>query len=121
MKFEELVVNYLGELGRYQKIQFLLVCLPTAFTAMHALSWTFTAANSPHRFIQKLIISFQYVLDADCLTNLPMQSTMSWPVEISSTELLTARPSFPMDIVLTKVVHFPMVRHAPVLSMIEAI
>uniref|UniRef100_A0A914ZH12 Major facilitator superfamily (MFS) profile domain-containing protein n=5 Tax=Parascaris univalens TaxID=6257 RepID=A0A914ZH12_PARUN len=49
MKFDELLFSYLGEFGRYQKIQFVLVCLPTIFAAMHALSWTFTAAHLPHR------------------------------------------------------------------------
>ncbi|KAI6175339.1 Transporter, major facilitator family protein [Aphelenchoides bicaudatus] len=49
MKFEDLVVNHLGEFGLYQKVQFLLVCLPAMFTAMHALSWTFTAAHSDYR------------------------------------------------------------------------
>ncbi|KAI6224937.1 Organic cation transporter protein [Aphelenchoides besseyi] len=49
MKFEDLVINHLGEFGRYQKLQFFLVCLPSMFTAMHALSWTFSAANVPHR------------------------------------------------------------------------
>ncbi|CAD5218745.1 unnamed protein product [Bursaphelenchus okinawaensis] len=49
MKFDDLIVNYLGEFGRYQKVQFLLVCLPTLFTAFHALSWTFSGANIPHR------------------------------------------------------------------------
>ncbi|VDK57122.1 unnamed protein product [Anisakis simplex] len=49
MKFDQLLFSYLGEFGRYQKTQFLLVCLPTIFAAMHALSWTFTAAHLPHR------------------------------------------------------------------------
>ncbi|TMS37400.1 hypothetical protein L596_004337 [Steinernema carpocapsae] len=49
MKFDELLFSHLGEFGRYQKVQFLLVCLPTIFTAMHALSWTFSAAHLPHR------------------------------------------------------------------------
>uniref|UniRef100_A0A915ERS2 Uncharacterized protein n=1 Tax=Ditylenchus dipsaci TaxID=166011 RepID=A0A915ERS2_9BILA len=49
MKFDDLVVNYLGEFGTYQKIQFFLVCLPTIFTAMHALTWTFAGAVGPHR------------------------------------------------------------------------
>uniref|UniRef100_A0A1I7YS92 MFS domain-containing protein n=1 Tax=Steinernema glaseri TaxID=37863 RepID=A0A1I7YS92_9BILA len=48
MKFDELL-NHLGDFGRYQKLQFLLVCLPTIFTAMHALTWTFSAAHLPHR------------------------------------------------------------------------
>ncbi|KAK0397821.1 hypothetical protein QR680_002286 [Steinernema hermaphroditum] len=48
MKFDELL-RHLGEFGRYQKLQFLLVCLPTIFTAMHALTWTFSAAHLPHR------------------------------------------------------------------------
>lgn len=49
MNFDEILVKYLGEFGRYQKIQFFLVCLPTIFTAMHSLSWTFTGATVPFR------------------------------------------------------------------------
>uniref|UniRef100_A0A914DPL7 Major facilitator superfamily (MFS) profile domain-containing protein n=1 Tax=Acrobeloides nanus TaxID=290746 RepID=A0A914DPL7_9BILA len=48
MKFEDLI-EYIGEFGTYQKIQFVLVCLPTIFTALHSLSWTFTAVDLPHR------------------------------------------------------------------------
>ncbi|CAD5226168.1 unnamed protein product [Bursaphelenchus xylophilus] len=51
MKFDDLIVNYLGEFGKYQKVQFLLVCLPTLFTAFHALSWTFSGATVPHRCV----------------------------------------------------------------------
>ncbi len=50
MKFDELLFTHLGEFGRYQRVQFLLVCLPTIFTAMHALSWTFTAAHVDYRY-----------------------------------------------------------------------
>ncbi|CAG9539950.1 unnamed protein product [Cercopithifilaria johnstoni] len=49
MKFDELLFTNLGEFGRYQKIQFVLVCLPIIFVSMHALSWTFSAASVPHR------------------------------------------------------------------------
>ncbi|OZC11067.1 transporter, major facilitator family protein [Onchocerca flexuosa] len=49
MKFDELLFTNLGEFGRYQKIQFILVCLPIIFVSMHALSWTFSAASVPHR------------------------------------------------------------------------
>ncbi|VDK29051.1 unnamed protein product [Gongylonema pulchrum] len=49
MKFDELLFKHLGEFGRYQRIQFTLVCLPIIFVSMHALSWTFTAASVPHR------------------------------------------------------------------------
>lgn len=49
MKFDELLFTNLGEFGRYQKIQFILVCLPIVFVSMHALSWTFSAASVPHR------------------------------------------------------------------------
>ena len=49
MKFDDLVTTYLGEFGRYQKIQFALVILPTIFCAFHSLSWTFTAPNIAHR------------------------------------------------------------------------
>ncbi|KAF8371340.1 hypothetical protein PRIPAC_77769 [Pristionchus pacificus] len=49
MKFDELLFSHLGEMGKYQKIQFVLVCLPCIFCAMHSLSWTFTAVGVTHR------------------------------------------------------------------------
>uniref|UniRef100_A0AC35F232 Uncharacterized protein n=1 Tax=Panagrolaimus sp. PS1159 TaxID=55785 RepID=A0AC35F232_9BILA len=49
MKFDDIVTQYLGEFGRYQKIQFFLVVIPTIFCAFHSLSWTFTAPNIAHR------------------------------------------------------------------------
>ncbi|GMS95886.1 hypothetical protein PENTCL1PPCAC_18061, partial [Pristionchus entomophagus] len=49
MKFDEFLFSHLGEMGKYQKIQFTLVCLPTIFCAMHALSWTFAGAQIAHR------------------------------------------------------------------------
>uniref|UniRef100_A0A0N5AN00 MFS domain-containing protein n=1 Tax=Syphacia muris TaxID=451379 RepID=A0A0N5AN00_9BILA len=49
MKFDEFLFTHLGEFGRYQMIQFALICIPSMFVAMNSLSWTFTAANLPHR------------------------------------------------------------------------
>ncbi|GMR48559.1 hypothetical protein PMAYCL1PPCAC_18754, partial [Pristionchus mayeri] len=49
MKFDEFLFSHLGEMGKYQKIQFTLVCLPTIFCAMHALSWTFAGSQIAHR------------------------------------------------------------------------
>uniref|UniRef100_A0A0N4Z4Y4 MFS domain-containing protein n=1 Tax=Parastrongyloides trichosuri TaxID=131310 RepID=A0A0N4Z4Y4_PARTI len=49
MKFDDLLFTHLGEFGRYQATQFILVCIPTMFTAMHSLSWTFTAPDINHR------------------------------------------------------------------------
>ncbi|GMT24722.1 hypothetical protein PFISCL1PPCAC_16019, partial [Pristionchus fissidentatus] len=49
MKFDEFLFSHLGEMGKYQKIQFILVCLPCIFCAMHSLSWTFAAVPVAHR------------------------------------------------------------------------
>ncbi|KAF1763366.1 hypothetical protein GCK72_011632 [Caenorhabditis remanei] len=49
MKFDDFLFTYLGEMGKYQKIQFLLVCLPTIVVSMHALSWTFASVDTPYR------------------------------------------------------------------------
>uniref|UniRef100_A0A8R1HHX5 MFS domain-containing protein n=1 Tax=Caenorhabditis japonica TaxID=281687 RepID=A0A8R1HHX5_CAEJA len=49
MKFDDFLFTYLGEMGRYQKIQFFLVCLPTIVVSMHALSWTFASVDTPYR------------------------------------------------------------------------
>lgn len=39
MKFDELIVNHVGDFGTAQKIQFFLVCLPILFTAMHVSNY----------------------------------------------------------------------------------
>ncbi|CAJ0936143.1 unnamed protein product, partial [Mesorhabditis belari] len=49
MKFDEFLFSHLGEMGRYQKVQFLLVTIPTMLCALHAFSWTFAAHNTPYR------------------------------------------------------------------------
>ncbi|CAJ0601486.1 unnamed protein product [Cylicocyclus nassatus] len=49
MKFDEFLFSNLGEIGKYQKIQFFLVCLPSIIVSMHALSWTLAAVPVPYR------------------------------------------------------------------------
>ncbi|EPB80449.1 transporter, major facilitator family protein [Ancylostoma ceylanicum] len=49
MKFDDFLFTHLGEIGKYQKIQFLLVCLPTIIVSMHAVSWTLAAVPVPYR------------------------------------------------------------------------
>uniref|UniRef100_A0A914I9J6 Major facilitator superfamily (MFS) profile domain-containing protein n=1 Tax=Globodera rostochiensis TaxID=31243 RepID=A0A914I9J6_GLORO len=49
MKFDDLITNYVGEFGLYQKTQLFLVCLPALITSMNALSWTFAGADVKHR------------------------------------------------------------------------
>ncbi|GMS95889.1 hypothetical protein PENTCL1PPCAC_18064, partial [Pristionchus entomophagus] len=49
MKFDEFLFSHLGEMGKYQKIQFVLVCLPCIFCSMNSLSWTFSAVSVVHR------------------------------------------------------------------------
>ncbi|KAK6732815.1 hypothetical protein RB195_016908 [Necator americanus] len=44
ISFDFLLVQHLGNFGRYQLLQFVLLCLPTIFVAMHVMSWTFVAA-----------------------------------------------------------------------------
>ncbi|CAD6197540.1 unnamed protein product [Caenorhabditis auriculariae] len=45
--FDSLLLDSLGGFGRYQFIQFFLLCLPTIFVAMHVMSWTFMSVGSP--------------------------------------------------------------------------
>ncbi|XGW32192.1 hypothetical protein V3C99_010401 [Haemonchus contortus] len=49
MKFDEFLFTYLGEMGRYQKMQFLLVCFPTIIVSMHAVSWSLASVPVPFR------------------------------------------------------------------------
>ncbi|KAK6050401.1 hypothetical protein COOONC_12096 [Cooperia oncophora] len=49
MKFDEFLFTHLGEMGKYQRVQFLLVCLPTIIVSMHALSWSLASVPVPFR------------------------------------------------------------------------
>ncbi|CAI4228458.1 unnamed protein product [Auanema sp. JU1783] len=65
MKFDELLFSHIGEMGKYQKRQFLLVCLPTIIVSMHALSWTFAAVQVPFRCsLDNETSSSSYLTDA---------------------------------------------------------
>ncbi|CAJ0607676.1 unnamed protein product [Cylicocyclus nassatus] len=43
ISFDVLLEQHLGNFGRYQLLQFVLLCLPTIFVAMHVMSWTFVS------------------------------------------------------------------------------
>ncbi|CAH10843.1 Major facilitator superfamily (MFS) profile domain-containing protein [Caenorhabditis elegans] len=45
----ESIFEGLGSFGRFQQIQFILICIPIAFVSMHVMSWTFVV--SPARKI----------------------------------------------------------------------
>ncbi|VDO43467.1 unnamed protein product [Haemonchus placei] len=45
--FDKLLEQNLGNFGRYQLLQFILLCLPTIFVAMHVMSWAFVAVPPP--------------------------------------------------------------------------
>lgn len=45
----DVILNELGEFGRYQKINYLLMCVPLALSAMYGMSYVFTAADLEHR------------------------------------------------------------------------
>lgn len=49
MKFDDILQTHLGQFGKYQLVQLCLLGIPTIFTAMHPLSWTFTGAKIDHR------------------------------------------------------------------------
>ncbi|VDD89715.1 unnamed protein product [Enterobius vermicularis] len=67
MKFDELLFTYLGEFGRYQKIQFALLCVPPMFVAMQSLSWTFTASSLPCRVSEAEPENVSYWIVSDLL------------------------------------------------------
>ncbi|XP_013395182.1 organic cation transporter protein isoform X3 [Lingula anatina] len=48
MRFED-IIPYLGDFGKFQKIQLFLLCLPIWVTGMHALAMTFLAASQEYR------------------------------------------------------------------------
>lgn len=45
----DLVLNEIGEFGRYQQTNFLLLSLPVIFAAANSLSYVFTAGNPNYR------------------------------------------------------------------------
>lgn len=49
MKLDDLIVQYVGQFGKHQRIQFFLVILPTLFCSLNALSWTFIAPQINYR------------------------------------------------------------------------
>ncbi|EYB96573.1 hypothetical protein Y032_0149g2715 [Ancylostoma ceylanicum] len=46
ISLDKFLVKQLGNFGRYQLLQFFLVCLPSIFVSMHVMSWTFVAFPS---------------------------------------------------------------------------
>ncbi|KAL6733825.1 hypothetical protein Aduo_004440 [Ancylostoma duodenale] len=46
ISLDQFLVKHLGNFGRYQLLQFFLVCLPSIFVSMHVMSWTFVAIPS---------------------------------------------------------------------------
>jgi len=49
LDLDKLLSGHIGEFGRYQKLIYLLVCLPSIFTAIFSLGSVFTAATPLHR------------------------------------------------------------------------
>lgn len=49
LDLDSLLSGHIGEFGRYQKLIYLLVCLPAIFTAIFSLASVFTAATPLHR------------------------------------------------------------------------
>lgn len=52
---------------RYQRVQFLLVCLPTIIVSMHALSWSLAAVYVPHRWVRIMNSMLTFLSLLDCL------------------------------------------------------
>ena len=48
VSFDDILVD-LGDFGRYQKMIYFLLFLPTIFSAMQKQSWVFLGAKAPHR------------------------------------------------------------------------
>ena len=48
VSFDDILVD-LGDFGKYQKLTYFLLFLPTIFSAMQKQSWVFLGAKSPHR------------------------------------------------------------------------
>lgn len=46
------ILEHIGELGKYQKTNYLLVCLPVLFGAANSLTYVFTAAVPKYRYVK---------------------------------------------------------------------
>ena len=46
--FDDILVD-LGDFGRYQKMTYFLLFIPTIFSAMQKQAWVFLGAKAPHR------------------------------------------------------------------------
>ncbi|CAB3404129.1 unnamed protein product [Caenorhabditis bovis] len=40
------ILENLGSFGRFQKVQFILICIPIIFVSMHVMSWTFVVSSA---------------------------------------------------------------------------
>lgn len=45
----DVILKDLGEFGKFQKINYVLMCIPIALTAMYGMSYVFTAADLEYR------------------------------------------------------------------------
>lgn len=46
----ERVLQEIGEFGLYQKVNYVLLCLPVIFAAANSLTYVFTAASPNYRY-----------------------------------------------------------------------
>ncbi|XP_017838012.1 organic cation transporter protein [Drosophila busckii] len=59
MDFDE-ILTQIGEFGRYQRVNYLLICLPVLFAAANSLSYVFTAGTPKYRCrIEECDVSYQ--------------------------------------------------------------
>lgn len=49
----DLVLEEIGEFGKFQLTNYLLICLPVLYGAANSLSYVFTARSPNYRFVQK--------------------------------------------------------------------
>ncbi|CAI4231727.1 unnamed protein product [Auanema sp. JU1783] len=50
--FDDILEYYVHSFGKYQLVQFLLLCIPTITVAMHVMSWTFVSLEIQESSIQ---------------------------------------------------------------------
>lgn len=54
------VLQHIGEFGRYQQINYLLICLPVILAAANSMSYIFTSGVPNYRYIWNSCISIIY-------------------------------------------------------------
>ncbi|KAJ1363753.1 hypothetical protein KIN20_023683 [Parelaphostrongylus tenuis] len=64
--FDVLLEQHLGQFGRYQLLQMIILTVPDIFVAMHVMSWTFVAAPTTVTIGRKKVFYLAIIIEIFC-------------------------------------------------------